>query len=91
MACVVFINNFTVLLNSGESVSGNCAQVVLLNQGQSACTINGALKLLPGESFTMPGAMNVSEMDTTVYTVYFDDNTVQNKLVVVQKKYISAL
>lgn len=91
MSCVSFINNISVLTQSGESVYSNCAQIVLINQGQSAATINGVLRLLPGESFTMPGAMNFSELDLTVYTVYFDDNTVVNKLVVVQKLYKESL
>lgn len=87
MACHKFINDFSIITQSGEQVPVGNAQVVLYNTGQSIALINGILPIMPGQEFTFPGAMNVEEIDNTTYTVVFSDNSVQNQLVVIRKLY----
>lgn len=86
--CTKYINDIQVLTQSGQQVRRGAAQVMFYNTGQSVARINNIIPIMPYQVLVLPEAKDASEIDDTQYTVYFDDNTVSNSLIVIRKMYV---
>lgn len=87
-ACNKFTNDIQVLTQSGQQVKRGAAQVMFYNAGQSIARINGVIPVFPYQVLVLPDAKDLTEIDDTQYTVYFDDNTVSNSMIVIRKIFV---
>jgi hypothetical protein len=72
--------------NASNQVFSNCADITFYNTGTNDATINNGLTLSPGQSIVF--SANNDELDTTLYTISFQNNGKLNSLVVFRKIYV---
>jgi len=73
--------------HSNNQVNSKCADITFQNTGTSTVTINNGFELTSGSSLAI--SANENEEDNTIYTFYFNSNSVtDNNLIVLRKIYI---
>ena len=76
-----------LVYNASNQVYSNCADITFYNNGTNDATINNVLVLSSGQSIVF--SANNDELDTTIYSISFQNNGKLNALVVFRKIYIN--
>jgi len=76
-----------LVYNNSNQVTSNCADITFFNNGTNDATINNGLVLSPGQSIVF--SANNNELDTTIYSISFQNNGKLNALVVFRKIYVN--